>query len=227
MKKSIALTSTLFAAGIASALTTAEIQSRLENREMPDSLNVATKTSVETASGSQTIFSKMLTCGSDRLWLETQSPMGIQRVILNGDRMVTEDVASGKRQISPVGRESRPQPMKNPIGEILKVGRYSAPVRSGTFWKVELAESHDPNLKTRYFLYDDVKNRVVEMEDSFNFGNTVRTRFTYCDDCTLLNKLQKMEITTQGNGPTVKTTVEFTKFERLRSVSQKLFEIRP
>lgn len=194
---------------------------------MPDSLNVATKTQVESSSGTQTIFSKMLTCGSDRFWMETQSPLGTQRVVINGDRMMTEDGATGKRQIMQVNKDSKPQPLGNPVGEILKAGRYSAPVKTGLYWKVELAESNDPTLTARHFLYDDVKNRVVEMVDAYSPGNTVNTRFIYCDNCTLLNKLQKMEIVTGGTDLSVKTTGEFTKFERLNSVSPKLFEIRP
>jgi len=204
-----------------SASLAADAATILENQKkasFPDTAEIQIRTTV-TMQGmpAQTIESRLLTKGKEKMVTEMKSPLMNIKMIRNGEQLSITDMKTGTTLPSQMAAQPGMQSLEQDLG---KPEDYLAPVKEGNLWRLS---PKDP--AGAVLFYSEEKKRVVKIQQTVQPGVQSETNIKYCGkECALPGTPVSIDIATQMSGQTAaKISMEILSAQKLANVPDAMF----
>jgi len=219
MLKKIALSLLVFCSA-SLAVDAATILANQKKASFPDTAEIQMRTTV-TMQGmpAQTIESRLLTKGKEKMVTEIKSPIMNIKMIRNGEQFSITDLKTGATLPSQMAVQPGMQSLEQDLG---KPEDYSAPVKEGNLWRLS---PKDP--AGAILFYSEEQKRVVKIQQTVQSGVQSETSIKYCGKgCALPGTPVSIDIATQTNGQAAaKVLLEILSAQKLANVPDVIFAI--
>ncbi len=196
-----------FLIAMSSSITLQDVKTLVKNSiVVHDSLDVRMTTEI-TLSGKVTkTESQAISKGSDKLWMEIQTPLGTQRIIKNGNRVQVTDFNGKKTVMKDLPLVNTSQ--VNQMISLLDSGIYASPVLKSNGVIELISKQGIVGVLQRIVHVDQKTGYILYFEDHFLDGKITKTKISY--DPAFHKKYPKsiqIEVSVGANVSIIKLTV--------------------